>query len=84
MNTDKIEIKDLYLVFGHDKQKALKMLRKGKTKQEILKETGCTIAVNNANFTIRQGEIFVILGLSGIGKSSLLRCLNLLIRPSSG
>ena len=84
MNTDKIEIKDLYLVFGHDKQKALKMLRKGKTKQEILKETGCTIAVNNANFTIRQGEIFVIMGLSGSGKSSLLRCLNLLNRPTSG
>lgn len=84
MNTDKIEIKNLYLVFGHDKQKALKMLRKGKTKQEILKETGCTIAVNNANFTIRQGEIFVIMGLSGSGKSSLLRCLNLLNRPTSG
>lgn len=84
MNTDKIEIKDLYLVFGHDKQKALKMLRKGKTKQEILKETGCTIAVNNASFTIRQGEIFVIMGLSGSGKSSLLRCLNLLNRPTSG
>ena len=84
MNTDKIEIKDLYLVFGHDKQKALKVLRKGKTKQEILKETGCTIAVNNANFTIRQGEIFVIMGLSGSGKSSLLRCLNLLNRPTSG
>lgn len=84
MNTDKIEIKDLYLVFGHDKQKALKMLRKGKTKQEILKETGCTIAVNNANFTIRQGEIFVIMGLSGSGKSSLLRGLNLLNRPTSG
>lgn len=84
MNTDKIEIKDLYLVFGHDKQKALKMLRKEKTKQEILKETGCTIAVNNANFTIRQGEIFVIMGLSGSGKSSLLRCLNLLNRPTSG
>ena len=84
MNTDKIEIKDLYLVFGHDKQKALKMLRKGKTKQEILKETGCTIAVNNANFTIRQGEIFIIMGLSGSGKSSLLRCLNLLNRPTSG
>ena len=62
----------------------MKMLRKGKTKQEILKETGCTIAVNNANFTIRQGEIFVIMGLSGSGKSSLLRCLNLLNRPTSG
>lgn len=28
----KIEIKDLYLVFGNEKQKALKMLKEGKTK----------------------------------------------------
>ena len=32
----KIEIKDLYLVFGNEKQKALKMLKEGKTKSEIL------------------------------------------------
>ena len=38
----KIEIKDLYLVFGNEKQKALKMLKEGKTKSEILKATGCT------------------------------------------
>ena len=37
----KIEIKDLYLVFGNEKQKALKMLKEGKTKSEILKATGC-------------------------------------------
>ena len=41
----KIEIKDLYLVFGNEKQKALKMLKEGKTKSEILKATGCTVAV---------------------------------------
>lgn len=39
----KIEIKDLYLVFGNEKQKALKMLKEGKTKSEILKATGCTV-----------------------------------------
>ena len=33
----KIEIKDLYLVFGNEKQKALKMLKEGKTKSEIFK-----------------------------------------------
>ena len=30
----KIEIKDLYLIFGHEKQKALKMLKKDKSKEE--------------------------------------------------
>ena len=48
----KIEIKDLYLVFGNEKQKALKMLKEGKTKSEILKATGCTIAVKDANLSI--------------------------------
>ena len=41
----KIEIKDLYLIFGHEKQKALKMLKKDKSKEEILKDTGCTVGV---------------------------------------
>ena len=34
----KIEIKDLYLIFGNEKQKALKMLKKDKSKEEILKD----------------------------------------------
>ena len=80
----KIEIKSLHLIFGKDKNKALKKLQEGKNKAEILKVTGCTVAVNNANLSIHEGEIFVIMGLSGSGKSTLLRCLNRLIRPTSG
>lgn len=80
----KIDIKDLYLVFGSEKAKALRQLKKGKSKAEILKHTGCTIAVQNANLSIEEGEIFVIMGLSGSGKSSLLRCFNLLNIPTSG
>lgn len=41
----KIEIKDLYLIFGNEKQKALKMLKEDKSKSEILKDTGCTVGV---------------------------------------
>ena len=84
MDKNKIEIKDLYLVFGSERNKAFKMLKKGKSKSEILKETGCTVAVNNASLSVREGEIFVIMGLSGSGKSSLLRCINRLNRPTSG
>lgn len=80
----KIEIKNLDVVFGHDKQRALKMLDENKTKAEILKSTGCTVAVKHANLSINEGEIFVIMGLSGSGKSTLLRCINRLIRPTSG
>ncbi|MFR5959114.1 MAG: ATP-binding cassette domain-containing protein [Bacteroides stercoris] len=70
----KIEIRNLYLIFGKEKHKAEKMLKEGKTKEEILKVTGCTVAVKDANLSINEGEIFVIMGLSGSGKSTLLRC----------
>ena len=66
----KITIKDLYLIFGNDKQHALRMLKEEKSKSEILKATGCTVAVKDANLSIREGEIFVIMGLSGSGKSN--------------
>ena len=84
MDKNKVEIRNLYLIFGSEKNKAFRMLKKGKSKNEILKETGCTIAVNNASLSVREGEIFVIMGLSGSGKSSLLRCINRLNRPTSG
>lgn len=80
----KIEIIKLYLIFGRERNKAFKMLMKGKSKWEIKKETGCIIAVNGANFAINEGEIFVIMGLSGSGKSSLLRCINRLDKPIFG
>ncbi|MBP6064701.1 glycine betaine/L-proline ABC transporter ATP-binding protein [Bacteroides sp.] len=80
----KISIKELYLIFGSEKRKALRMLKEGKSKSSILKETHCTIAVQNANLTINEGEIFVIMGLSGSGKSTLLRCINRLIKPTQG
>lgn len=80
----KIEVKDLYLIFGPARKLAMKMLKAGKSKKEILAKTKCTIAVNNASLTINEGEIFVIMGLSGSGKSSLLRCFNMLNVPTSG
>ena len=80
----KIEIKNLSILFGPEKMRAKRMLVAGKSKQNILKETGCTVAVRNANLKIEEGELFVIMGLSGSGKSTLLRCINRLNEPSLG
>lgn len=80
----KIEIKDLYLVFGKEKTQALRQLKAGKSKADILQSTACTIAVQDANLAIKEGEIFVVMGLSGSGKSSLLRCINKLVKPTKG
>ncbi|WP_165021906.1 MULTISPECIES: glycine betaine/L-proline ABC transporter ATP-binding protein [unclassified Dysgonomonas] len=81
---NKIEIKNLYLIFGPAKKLAMKMLKSGRSKKEIHAKTKCTTAVNDVNLTINEGEIFVIMGLSGSGKSSLLRCFNMLNVPTSG
>ncbi|RWR12850.1 methionine ABC transporter ATP-binding protein [Siminovitchia fortis] len=52
--------------------------------QHVTKRYKDVTAVDDVNFTIRQGEIFGIIGYSGAGKSTLLRCLNLLERPTEG
>ena len=82
--TTKIKVENVSKIFGPQPKKALKKLEAGKSKAEILNETGHTVGVNQVSFDVKQGEIFVIMGLSGSGKSTLIRCLNLLIRPTKG
>ncbi|WP_286164473.1 glycine betaine/L-proline ABC transporter ATP-binding protein ProV [Azoarcus sp. DN11] len=81
---EKIVVKDLYKIFGPKPDVAMQMLRSGKDKDDIVRQTGMVVGVQNANFHINAGEIFVIMGLSGSGKSTLIRLLNRLIEPSSG
>ncbi|MGT2667736.1 quaternary amine ABC transporter ATP-binding protein [Streptococcus rifensis] len=81
---EKLEIKHLTKIFGKKQKQALKMVQEGASKTDILKKTGATVGVYDANFSVKEGEIFVIMGLSGSGKSTLIRLLNRLIEPSSG
>lgn len=80
----KLEVKNLYKIFGATPNRVMERLKKGQSKKEILKETDHGIGVNNASFAVEEGEIFVVMGLSGSGKSTLIRCLNRLIEPTSG
>jgi glycine betaine/proline transport system ATP-binding protein len=79
-----VEVRNVSKIFGKSPRAATDLLMKGKTKREILKETGQTVGVNNVNFEIYPGEIFVIMGLSGSGKSTLIRMFNRLIDPTLG
>ncbi|HLR53519.1 MAG TPA: glycine betaine/L-proline ABC transporter ATP-binding protein [Pseudogracilibacillus sp.] len=79
-----IKVDKLTKIFGRPQKTAVRLLEEGKTKDEILSETGMTVAVNQASFEVQQGEVFVIMGLSGSGKSTLVRMLNRLFEPSSG
>jgi len=80
----KIEVRNLYKIFGKNQQKAIEMLKDGATKEEVLEKNNSTVGVNDASFDVKEGEIFVIMGLSGSGKSTLLRCVNRLIEPTAG
>ena len=69
--TNRIEIRDLYKIFGSHPQEALKLVREGKSKAEILDEASAVLGVNNVSLSIPKGSISVIMGLSGSGKSTL-------------
>jgi glycine betaine/proline transport system ATP-binding protein len=79
-----ILIDHVFKIFGETPDKALELVRQGRSKQEILQQTGNSIGVFDATFEIQAGEIFVIMGLSGSGKSTLVRLLNRLIEPTAG
>jgi glycine betaine/proline transport system ATP-binding protein len=73
---DAISIENLDVVFGDSPAKALDLLDQGKSRQEIIDETGLVVGVNGVSLTVKEGEICVLMGLSGSGKSSLLRAVN--------
>ena len=79
-----IRIENLYKVFGGDPQSVMAMVRGGRSKDDILAETGHTVGLSDINLEIEDGSIFVIMGLSGSGKSTLIRHFNRLIDPTEG
>ena len=79
-----INIENVDVVFSPQPKVALDLLDQGLTRDEIFKQTGQTVGVQNANLTVERGEICVLMGLSGSGKSSLLRCINGLNTVSRG
>jgi len=79
-----LSIKNIYKVFGKDPDTAMEMLNNGADKDEVFDKTGQTVGVFDASFSVKKGEIFVIMGLSGSGKSTMVRLLNRLIEPTTG
>ena len=47
-------------------------------------DNGEIIAIDDINLTIKDGDVFGVIGLSGAGKSTLVRCINFLEVPTSG
>ena len=80
----KIEINNVYKIFGNNPSSVMPMVRNGANKEEVLEKTGHTVGLDNVSLKIEEGETFVCMGLSGSGKSTLIRHLNRLIDPTDG
>ncbi len=83
-NASLIRVEGITKIFGPNPQSVLELLAQGRSKSEIQAETGHVIGVKDASFEIPAGQVFVIMGLSGSGKSTMIRCVNRLIEPTGG
>ncbi len=85
MNEDYIaEAKNVVKIYGKNKAEAIKMMTAGLGKDEVYRKTGAAVALWDVSFKVKRKEIFVIIGLSGSGKSTIIRCFNQILRPTSG
>ena len=55
----KIEVKNVYKIFGDNPSKILPMVQEGATKEEVLEETGHTVGLDNVSISVEEGETFV-------------------------
>ncbi len=76
--------RNLWKVFGDGARDLADSVDPALSREEVLTQTGCVLAVRDVSFHVREGETFVIMGLSGSGKSTLVRCLGRLIEPTRG
>lgn len=84
MTDHKVQIKNLYKIFGKTPKKVLPMVKDGLGKPELLDQTNHVLGINNVSLDIPEKRIQVVMGLSGSGKSTLIRHINRLIEPTDG
>jgi glycine betaine/proline transport system ATP-binding protein len=82
--TTAIRFEHVDVVFGPTPDEALALLDTGEGRDVIQDRTGNLVAVHDASLFVNEGEILVLMGLSGSGKSSLLRCVNGLNKVTRG
>ncbi|MGO3130757.1 MAG: quaternary amine ABC transporter ATP-binding protein [Alcaligenes sp.] len=80
----KIEVRNIYKIFGSQPGRWLEEARNGIRKDELLAKSGHTLGLRDISLSIEHGSIYVIMGLSGSGKSTLIRHFNRLIEPTAG
>jgi glycine betaine/proline transport system ATP-binding protein len=82
---EKIRLSGVYKIFGDQPRgRALDLARAGVPKNEVQARTGHVVGLTDVDFTVREGEIFVVMGLSGSGKSTAIRTVNKLHTVTAG
>ena len=79
----KLECRGVWKLFGPGAGRFLAASGGRPTAADAL-AAGLVPAVADVTLSVREGEIFVIMGLSGSGKSTLVRCMSRLVEPTAG
>ena len=80
-----VEFKDVFKIFGpQPRGRALELARSGVPKKEVQRLTGHVVGMTDVSFSVKRGEIFVVMGLSGSGKSTAIRMVNKLYDVTHG
>ncbi len=83
--SSRIELSNVYKIFGaRPKGRALKMAQSGVMKDDVQAATDHVVGLHDVSFSVEDGEIFVIMGLSGSGKSTAIRTVNRLHDVTAG
>jgi glycine betaine/proline transport system ATP-binding protein len=85
LNESVIALDGVWKIFGDRAGEAMRAIKeRGLGKPEVLAEFGCVVGIADCSFEVDRGEIFCVMGLSGSGKSTMVRHLNRLIEPTAG
>jgi glycine betaine/proline transport system ATP-binding protein len=72
-----IRLEEVYKIFGpQPRGRALTLAKSGVHKNEVQRQSGHVVGLTDVSFSIKKGEIFVVMGLSGSGKSTAIRTVN--------
>jgi glycine betaine/proline transport system ATP-binding protein len=72
-----IRLNSVYKIFGpQPRGRAFELSSAGLDKNEVQRQTGHVVGLTDVSFEVKKGEIFVVMGLSGSGKSTAIRTVN--------
>jgi len=85
MSEEVVVLENVWKIFGDRADEAMQAVKeRGLSKPEVLEEFEAVVGIADCSFTVERGEIFCVMGLSGSGKSTMVRHLNRLIEPTAG